>query len=937
MAQPCESLSRHVEWHRVLPSLGSPLPAVKVLPQTVICPLCHSHELVVSRDYVLGGEWTSCGRCQFAGDLIELAARKWEIGIPDALARLSSTGMLTAALSDKLVEGYIRDHVELRRRLRDFWETARHAPIRRPSVATRRLLRAAGIYCSGVSVAWPEERGMYLGAATRQEVEDVFAPLAYAAQPRDNGNGKATTRRGGGAGPQRPFNGEGWDDVLVMPYYDLPGRICAFHFIGRSANYAAGDYIYRRANLGPTSVAVREAGVGMLPAIRSKPHRLFGDDVFVISDPLVAVILQARSVWDGSRGLPIVLSHFTPEIQTLRLPHPLPERPLIFWGTHPALMLQAKRSNGRISTFKITQIERDRRLNHRRPSEWLALIRKRAVPWYIVLQNELRKLDREGICARLLSLEFTSAELADFYDHCPPELSQRIHEADPNRMLGRCVEIDGKTVLETARGWELEKSGELICNLPVRLTEILTTTAGERFYRGTVTLPDSLTIFTLEKAGVERRGLFPCLQDVLAADGAAPFAFHPSWAKRSEFIATQMHPPRLIPQAERIGWSEERLGFVFNQFIIRLGGEVVGDDVPVIQDETTPAQSLEYPGRLPFQLQQSLSADTNEVGLVWAMLACICRNLFSKIIYQDPNGILLDGIGAREAGPLVAAALGCAQLNLRRSGNSLSVPERINQGCLEHDWPRIVHLSQKTKTLEGSSWLDAPGPRNAILSLDSYATSVASCFRGFTRITCGPTLPMGSLLQQLPALLPAYVQYACSRNLFLDSTSSQPVLNILDDMAAWFVQLGFDAAGTEVAGIEAAKRLLSFGGYEPENCLVEVSCQMIADGHLVSMREGFKPRRQRKPAIIYKQTTGNAAGAVHVPVQAINELLAALAIPILPLAAISDSLRGRGVLLDDVSDTAPGGWSLCAEWWDEQVRRWQRREESPIQNLNMAS
>lgn len=571
MAQPCESLSRHVEWHRVLASLGSPAPILNVLPQTVLCPLCESLELVVSSDHVLGGEWTSCGLCKFAGDFIELAAQKWQMAIPEALAQLSCTGMLKISLSDKLVESYIRDHVDLRRRIREFWEAAHKAPATRPSIAIRNLLRSAGLYNNGVSYAWPTERGIYLGAASRREVEDLFAPLAYSEQPRKNTNGTATIRRGSGSGPLRPFRGEGWEEVLVVPYYDLPGRICAFHFIGRNANYSAGDYIYRRANLGPTRVPVREAGVAMLPSV-SRPHRLFGNDVLVISDPVVGINLQARAMREETRGLPIILSHFTPEIQTLRLPHPLQDRRLIFWGDHPTVVLQAKRSGGLISTFRFTTAEKGRRLNHRLPLEWLAILRRRAIPWYVALQRELVKLDKSAISARLESLEFTPTELDEFCRECTPDLAQRIYAADPHRFGGRSIVVDGKTIRETADGWRLHHSGELLCNVPIRLTELLTTSSGTQHYRGAATFGEETATFTLEKKSVEKRGLFPCVRDTLAADDSRNFTFNPRWSKRSEFMALQLSPPKIVPKAERIGWSQERCAFLFPKFAIRLAG-----------------------------------------------------------------------------------------------------------------------------------------------------------------------------------------------------------------------------------------------------------------------------------------------------------------------------------------------------------------------------
>ena len=131
----------------------------------------------------------------------------------------------------------MRDYPGYRGRLSALWQRARDWLPRARSPALNRLRGRLGLADHLSPQRWREGPGRLLGGSPREEVEACFCPLSTGQ---------------GGARPQRyrlnPSRGRvcagpGWSDVLVIPYHDLPGRLCAFTFIGREGGPA--DRVFR--------------------------------------------------------------------------------------------------------------------------------------------------------------------------------------------------------------------------------------------------------------------------------------------------------------------------------------------------------------------------------------------------------------------------------------------------------------------------------------------------------------------------------------------------------------------------------------------------------------------------------------------------------------------------------------------------------------------
>ena len=157
--------------------------------------------------------------------------------------------------------------------------------------------------------------------------------------------------------------------MLVIAFQDLPGRICGFLFIGRNADPAAGDLVYKPLKFGSSRQGTRQAGLAMLPSLLAEPSPLLGDKAFVMTDPFVALRLQLRYMRSQSSMLPLVLAYFGPRAATRNVITQLPPRHWIFCGTSPEMIRQARAARARVSPYRV--VEEQLSLRMLLPEQWL--------------------------------------------------------------------------------------------------------------------------------------------------------------------------------------------------------------------------------------------------------------------------------------------------------------------------------------------------------------------------------------------------------------------------------------------------------------------------------------------------------------------------------------------------------------------------------------
>lgn len=916
LANPSKSLSCQIRWTSLLPVLSVELPQVTVLPQTISCPLCNGDQLTLLDDHVLGGTWSNCRACNFAGDLVELAAAVWEIEVPAAISKLDGLGQFSDLITDDDVVAYMRDHVNYRKRLSTFWDAARLAPMQHATPSVRLLLRKFGLLDASNSPTWPERAGRFIGSSTSKAVEELFSPLSYDDQLRANHDGKSSVRRGGGPGKRRMFVGHGWQDVLVVPYFDLPGRICGFLIVGREADPEAGDFIYKRANFGSNREIAREAGVAMLPAISDSlgPDRNFGDTVFVIADPVVGLLLQTQRMRDSTVAFPLVLTYFSQQHQTLRLPPELEGRNLIFWGSHPQLLYQAKMHDGKVSRYRISSAEVERRLNHRHALDWLRLILSDALPWQIAFRRELDKLDLPGVARLVESMRFSPAEMRDVIAGSYEAQRERLIASDPHRIGRNRVLVNGKTIVEIDTGWVVEATGEQICNLALRVEKVATTDSDDCFYVGRASAKEVAYPFTVRKSDVDRRGLFNCVYDHLLNHGRGILNFQSRWSKHSAYIAMQFHEPDYVSRIERIGWQPAQECFQFPKFSIAYGGELNRSSLPVDNLRELPAFHLDHPGYFPLSDVRALSRRNNTTSLIWAVMAGVAHNLLAPALGRALNGLILDGEETASVCRAVSREIGCGIVSLSRKQRGQSDLDCVQSVCLKHGIPYLLECERPNLPMS-AEWADDAGIHNAILCLDGYRAAALAAQPGFFRVSSGePSSPLGEFKELIRYLIPNWLHDVSRRKLAVDRKEEHFVLDVLRDISCWFQR-----QGGEPTAVLAAKQVLSVDAHSPAASFIRVLDRLYSDGLITATREGFDSPKRKTPVIVYISERSSGEAGVWLPATDINRILAEQKCPAFDLAAVERSIRDEMAWRGEDTYKRVRGWLVDQQWFDDQI------------------
>lgn len=925
MGNPPRSLACRLDWRVTFDAIGLECPHRSDLPQSLPCPLCDDGAMTVMQDQVLGAEWFYCARCEFAGDLIELVAGCQGSDIEDAISMLNASKLFDESLSDDDVSDYVIHHVGYRHRINEFYRDSRELPLSRIGRSGYALLRDFGMADHGHHELWRERTGLLFGVSKRRSVENLFAPLSFEKRERTNRNGKKSVRRGSGPGKRRIFAGHRWDDVIVVPYFDLPGRIIGFLFIGRDGNPNARDFVYKRANIGCCGKRPKESGVGMMPALGNKRHHIFGNVAFLFTDEKAAIVLQARHLRESREPLPIVLVKSTRDLGLLNLPPDVADRTLIFCGPLTKTLPLARVHNGLVCDYSFGDGELENNAMCRPPTGYLYNFRYDARPWCSALSQHLPKLDRAEAEVLISHLKLTPRESHALARRLSEEAGERFVILEPYRP--NQVQISGRTVTEAREGWILQgnKGTEIICNYPIRIESILTTDNGESHFAVTVGIPDRPVDLVIAEDEIKRSSLFDAVYRLLKAKTGEHLQFQRRrWAKESFFIAMQLSNPEIAKKTGRIGWWQDRMRFQFPHFAILNNGDVEHESVPIRSHEEPPAFCLTAPSSNR-QAVARLSHVSPETQIVWALAACIANNLLAGNCLREPVGVVLDGEFAHETGEAAAMALGCGRANPSRR-RSVPILEYLSKYCGAHDYPTLVRFGPQSRPRIQAYWLDDANLRRSIMSLSPPAAIGVSSHHGFVRIRIDEfPQPLGTLSSAATWIIPSYLEDLCRRKKQIDIWAhDHELLSVIHDMAEWF----HERQGGEPHAVLAAQQAIYFDFASPGRAFAELVLRLCLERKIACIRAGEERTVKKKTpvAVTEHEATPDRCACVALNSSVINKALTSTRGPAVNLTDVREDLEAQSAWLGTVDHGQGELWVVKAGWWNETINTIQHRE-----------
>ncbi len=918
MSNPVQSLTCRLDWREVFQTIGLGFPNRPDLPQSIPCPLCDQGVLTVMADHVLNSQWFHCGGCQFAGDVIEFSASVLKCPIGQTLNSLETQRLFATPLRDDDVTNYLHQHLYYRQRIQKFWEKARRAPAESSAVGTcgRLLLRRFVLHEFVYQDEWHRRGGQLFGIAQHHEVESLFAPKSFEIQERANRDDRSSRRRGGGPGNRRVFSGRDWEEVLIIAHSDLPGRIIGFTFFGRDVDQP--EIVFKRVNLGSSSVRPRESGFGFFEAINGAPHPVLGRNVFIFLDPVLASLFHARHLRESARPLPLLLTRSSRDVRPLSLPPDLKDSKLIFCGPLMETLPLAKAHNALVSTYSVPELEVQENLKRRTPLDFLFLFQRKAIPWIEALRRLLNSAPSAQVDILLESLELSPRESESLQQGLGGPAGERFAAMEPHRLRGKQIVVGGYTIEETSEGWLARKPGmeQLVCDHPLRVESIYRSVDGNVGYGVVVHLPHETVHFVALECDLKRRTLFDIVADELRDRAYEHFSFvRHKWAKLSLSLALGFSDPQVIPHADRVGWNPARMRFQFPQFAILSGGDIDSTPMPIVREPFgMPALDLMSPAPSR-QAITRLSRSEPETRVIWALAACVAHNVLAKNCTREPLGVILDGPLAHETGGSAARALGCGFVDHYDRRNQ-SVLRFVSGVCRAHNFPCLVDEGILSRPEISIAWIDDPHLRYAILPFSAATATAVALHHGFVRIrSYEDPIPLGTLASAAGWIIPSYLEDLCRRKKVIKFAVNQnEIISVLHDLASWFERVG----GNPKVILEA-EQLLFVDSAAPARALVEL-VEHLRSNNEISWFFGpnVGPTSQKAPiAVIESKADDSTIVPVQVRPWVINNVLRRKRVLAIPTQAIQADLESRSVLVGTSEGTDGITWQIDPVWWNQ--------------------
>ena len=856
-------------------------------------------------DAALGGEWAYCKACKFAGDMITLSSCAWKLDIHTTITRLIEQGVLEIPSHKKDPHhSYIHNYYEPLIRLRTLWQECQNKHIRPETAGMRMLQRRLGV--DDVAADWNERAGQFIGSANKVLIESVIQHGKYQNWVENRHKFKVGFQT-------NIFQGRKWKELLVVPFWDMPGRMSAFMLIGREAD-KENDYLYKSL-----IQEVSDGGVAMLPAIMNGKHQYFDNKKFILLDLDIAIRLHTRYSKEHAQPLPLAVAYDDGKYVTQDIWKLFNGSNLIFWGTDLLKTIkQARLAKGLVAVMPLTDVQLSNHLRHLDPQQLLRKMETVAVPWAIALQEHMDTISDEAVEDVIASLDMHGRDFALFVEGCGQSLRNRLRNITSNKTFDTQVRFQSHWIHQRSDGLYLAKTDERISNALVRVDQIITTLDDKNRYRGVIRFDDKEYTFT-ERATVLEKGLLAWVQTYLRDKCHAGISeYYPDWNRKALQIFLTLHKPKYVRGISMVGWDAGDRQFNFPNFVIQYGGAVHTDCAFLFESNEIPGQHLPPPGLIPREHIKNLGEQNPETQIFWATAACVISNIIAPAVGRDTTALILAGDGAHGVGSSAAVRLGCAAVLDYKKATYF--PDQLPTFEWANCWPAVVPLMLAHNKYR---WLEQPQAANFVLSVPAIAGSVLA-IRGRTNMVRYQR-QLGSLqllYNAAPFVIPNYIQDLYTRKIFMPDASRDLADDVLQDLSDWFKRIG----GNAETVLAARAVLHTPTSRTPVDYFCELVFELFADGKLKIGRDGYDKADERcaimkfdapQPGMWISQTRFSKA----------VERAGGVAPDLL---LITRSLKEQQLLLDEPVYSREYGWLVPEQWWNSRFQTWRENAACPV-------
>ncbi len=819
----------------------------------------------------------------------------WRLPIPATVRRLAT---VLAKPEPDGIDRYERCITSVRARHVALWKKAQEY-FPSGGAECRAVRRRLGLPYDLAHQTWLKRGGQWVGGAGRLDIDHaLFGNLSEGA--RLNANIFRTNLR-----DQAP-----WKEALLMPLFDMPGRIAAFVFMAQKGQSDPLNVSYQHIlPLGDTQRNGKEPGGVCMPESLDLPPGKMGNRVLVCLDPVSALRIQVRHLSNNSVPVPVAGiwgAAATPKM----LVEARKSREVVLWSQSWSVDLfrHAVALDARVFVFQSREELREvlscrnQKLPDYRVRQWL----DESVRWEEALGARMAVLPGGEAEDLLQQLKLKPAQAESLLAACPEPVRPLVATILQGTFRTRKILYDRYTVQQDQDGWKatdvLRARGHAfpVTDAPFRIEQIVYQPRDRTtHYIGHVLWRGEEIPFAAEKEVFAKSPML-WLHKMLIRTGRGVTSWNIRWAAESLDVALAFHPPELLRGADIYGWDPARRAFVFPAFVLESDGKVApGLDVQARKSCTLvggglPGEHLRPPEAFGYLDMTAM----DDCPVSWPTTLMVLHGLLSHARNEQPWTTALR-TDSPEPIRQAIEALGCRH-GLNRdnwpgfSGRIDQKPHRVRQAIDENRPGFILPTSLETFLSLGTrpGWLlFQPGRQEAIPAMT---------------------------LEALAKVLPAFLQRITASGAAWDV--SRTLWDILvREVQAWRASLGLAELDQAVlAAVEPPSRdraVRRFG---------EVVSRFLEDGDLQAVASAFPA--VKKP-MAWKPRVVRMDGKAWLPQAAINRCLAARLGLDLDIPVVTASLRETGTLLDEADHCGARGWVVKEDWLDSQLRDYRARNK----------
>ena len=391
---------------------------------------------MIYADRTLGGEWVHCPDmrlCRRHHRRLPRPSGIWTCLLPFGSWPVLGAGPPAKYMTADILHAYATN-IAYRLSIRQLWRGGPRDTDQHEAIQLRDLVRRFGFLRDTIVSEWHNRGGRFIGATDTYKLRRVFQPQRSRPRPAPTRSGYAQ-RGDDRLSPDNPLS----PDVVILPFFDLPGRISSLGVIGNTKREGRLHMACRRLNTDRSPVTT-ENGLWMFDNLLGDTEPGF-HTTFVFDDPLLALQLQLRHLRNNSRPLPIVAMFCNGKYRPEHVWEQNWLKDYTFWSTKidADLIQQAKLADGHVALCETTKAAALAQILTLEPTVWLHGLQRARVHWHRGLERCLQTLSDEPAKALALSLGLDAMERQRYMEQVSPAGAARFRELVPDLARKACT------------------------------------------------------------------------------------------------------------------------------------------------------------------------------------------------------------------------------------------------------------------------------------------------------------------------------------------------------------------------------------------------------------------------------------------------------------------------------------------------------------------